>query len=431
MYLLFTLDLDQLNRERGWTVTNVNNNIKLSFLGDIMCEKPLLNAWKKQKEGNTFDGLFYHVDELFKESDYIVGNLETICAGEELGYTNHIFSFNTPSDFIKAIKTGGVDLVTTATNHSLDRGITGLLRNLKNLEDQQLDSVGTYSNFEERQKVFVKNIKGLNISFLNYTYGTNVHINEFILNKNELDHICLLKPQDEEIIRLNNKKRPRTLKQRVANFIFRFITLEQWIKIKKKLGFKHNKPYQDNNLQGIDEEFLENIKQDIDKAKSNSDIVVMCMHSGGQFHTIPGKYTEHMMKFMEENGVDVVIGNHPHVVQKFDKKASGMIAAYSLGNYSISPSSVYVLHENLPEYSIMLHLYYDAQKKKCNKVSFSILKVVENEDCSLEVFPIDKLFDKLISYKEKENVISDATEIYNRFLNKNKKTIDIQREYII
>lgn len=408
-----------------------NNDIKISFLGDIMCEKPLLSAWEKEQNQNVFEGLFLHVNELFKESDYIVGNLETICAGEELGYTDHIFSFNTPSDFIKAIKQGGVDLVTTATNHSLDRGINGLIRNLETLEHQQLDSVGTYSELEERQNVFVKNIKGLDIAFLNYTYGTNAHINEVILNKKELKHICLLKPQDEEITRLENKKKPKTLKQKVANFIFRFITLEQWIKFKRNLGFKYNKPYQDNNLDGIDEEYLENIKRDIKEAKKNSDIVVMCMHSGGQFHSIPGKYTEYMMGFMEENGVDVVIGNHPHVVQRFEKKASGMLSAYSLGNYSISPSSVYVLHENLPQYSIMLHLYYDVEKNKCNKVSFSILKVVENEDCSLEVFPIEKLFDKMTSHKGREDIISNATEIYNRFLNTNKKTINIQNEYII
>lgn len=408
------------------------NEIKISFLGDIMCEKPFLKSWKNQTNNqNVFNELYFHLEDTFAESDYIVGNLETVCAGEELNYTNHIFNFNTPDEFIKSIKQSGIDLVTTATNHSLDRGVEGLIKNLDTLERYSLKNIGTYSTAEAKKELFVEEIKGLKIAFLNYTFGTNAHINEVVLKEEELNYINLLKPQAEEIERMNNKKKPKSLKQKIANTVFKFISLEQWIKIKKRLGLEYNKAYEDNNLHGIDLSYLEDLKKDIENAKKSSDIVIMCMHSGGQFNSKPGKYTEYMMDFMSDNGVDVVIGNHPHVVQKYEEKESGMLAAYSLGNFSISPSSVYVLHENLPDYSVMFHLYYDSQTKEITKKTFSILKIVEREDNSLEVYPLAKLLDKVTSKKETDEIISNATKIYNRFLNTNEEKIQIKREYLI
>src|SRR5699024_1225152 len=108
----------------------------------------------------------------------------------------------------------------------------------------------------------------------------------------------------------------------------------------------------------------------INYAKQNADIVIMCMHSGGQFHPEPGSFSKYMMNFFDENGVDLVVGNHAHVVQKADRFKSGMFGAYCLGNFSISPSSVYVLHEDLPDYSILLHVYISGESKRIRKITF-------------------------------------------------------------
>jgi len=85
------------------------------------------------------------------------------------------------------------------------------------------------------------------------------------------------------------------------------------------------------------------------------------MHSGGQFHPEPGKFSQFMMDFMDDNGVDAVIGNHPHVVQRAEILKNDMFGAYCLGNFSISPSSVYVIDKDLPEYSI-LYIFILVQK---------------------------------------------------------------------
>lgn len=49
----------------------------------------------------------------------------------------------------------------------------------------------------------------------------------------------------------------------------------------------------------------------------------MCMHSGGQFHSESGKYNEYMMEFMDGNRVDIVVGNHTHLVQRIERFKQG------------------------------------------------------------------------------------------------------------
>lgn len=46
------------------------------------------------------------------------------------------------------------------------------------------------------------------------------------------------------------------------------------------------------------------------------------------------------MDFMDENGLDLVVGNCPHVVQRMERFQHEMLGAYSLSNLTISPSSV-------------------------------------------------------------------------------------------
>src|SRR5690625_3571097 len=121
-----------------------------------MCGQPLLKASHIKNNEYNFDNIFKYMKHDFKESDFVVGNLETICAGGDLGYTNHIFSFNTPEQFIHSIENSGIHMVTTATNHCLDRGVEGLKRNLKNLKKYNLENTGTYLTPENREEIYYK-----------------------------------------------------------------------------------------------------------------------------------------------------------------------------------------------------------------------------------------------------------------------------------
>src|SRR5699024_2164123 len=112
---------------------------------------------------------FKETKNLFSNSDLVVGNLETVFAGENVSYTNHIYNFNTPDQFARAMKQGGIDIVTTATNHCLDRGIAGLVRTLDILDQNKIDHTGTYRNKKERNTIYYKEIDNKKIAFLSYT----------------------------------------------------------------------------------------------------------------------------------------------------------------------------------------------------------------------------------------------------------------------
>ena len=107
--------------------------VKITFLGDIMCEGPLLKAAHKEDGTYDFSECFQGICGLLTEADYVIGNLETPLSGEEAGYTKteDLYSFNTPIEFAEAVKEMGMDLVLTANNHCCDRGIEGLIKTLE------------------------------------------------------------------------------------------------------------------------------------------------------------------------------------------------------------------------------------------------------------------------------------------------------------
>src|SRR5699024_3481448 len=166
------------------------------------------------------------------------------------------------------------------------------------------------------------------------------------------------------------------------------------------------------------------------KAKKNSDYVVVCMHSGGQFNTEPGEFTRYIAKFMSQNGVDLILGTHPHVVQKIEQVDETLVI-YSIGNFNISPSSVYLIDENLPDYGIMFHLYLKDKGKdaKVFKVTFSILKMHENSSGYVKTYPVDKLLNQLDNPQEKETIKENVKKIYNKFTNEDVESLNMQSEY--
>ena len=60
--------------------------IRITFIGDIMCERPLLKAYFINK-GYDFRPVFEATKKLFNESDFVIGNLKTCFDWKEVGYT--------------------------------------------------------------------------------------------------------------------------------------------------------------------------------------------------------------------------------------------------------------------------------------------------------------------------------------------------------
>ena len=87
----------------------------------------------------------------------------------------------------------------------------------------------------------------------------------------------------------------------------------------------------------------EKMAKDITKAKEVSDFVVMCPHWGTEYVLEATDYQENYAEFMLEQGVDLVLGTHPHVIEPVEKmqdeEGNEMLVYYSLGNYVNCTSS--------------------------------------------------------------------------------------------
>lgn len=75
----------------------------------------------------------------------------------------------------------------------------------------------------------------------------------------------------------------------------------------------------------------------IQKAKEISDCIIFVAHWGKEDETMPTEYEKQWANFLMQQGVDVVIGGHPHVLQPYgrmsDDQGNEMVIFYSLGNF--------------------------------------------------------------------------------------------------
>ncbi|HKK40913.1 MAG TPA: CapA family protein [Bacteroidales bacterium] len=83
----------------------------------------------------------------------------------------------------------------------------------------------------------------------------------------------------------------------------------------------------------------EEIEKDIARARQKAaDFIVLFLHWGREYDTIPSSYQVSLAKYFLSAGADIVIGSHPHVLQKMvltSDSTSGKdnMVVYSLGNF--------------------------------------------------------------------------------------------------
>lgn len=382
--------------------------MRISFTGDIMCELPTLRKSKIKNQYN-FDGALSK-SNIFEKTDYLVGNLETVLAGKDAKYSYDIYSYNTPDSFADELYRAKFDLLSTANNHCLDRGKEGLLRTMNTLNKKKIDYIGT--NIDKNGKRFkIIEINNIKIGFLAYTYGSNYSINKNMLSAEDEYMVNFFEKQDW----LDNSR-----KDIYSKLKEKFISAENRVRLMKILKKEYNRPrIDDKNITEINKNLIE----DISILKSKVDYIVLLMHSGGQFNIKPGVYTRKLVEKLKELGVDLVIGHHPHIVQEC-KIYKDFFVAYSLGNFFMSPDTIYLINENLPMYSIVLHL--DIISNIDYQLSFSIAKIVKTNGYERVVNVYD-----LLKYENtnKDKLLKDCEKIYKIFTGMKSVNFDIKKEY--
>ena len=393
--------------------------ITITFTGDILAYHNLI-AKSRRKGKYDFSNVFSCVKSLFSRSSYVVGNLESPIAGKKYGYTQMDMLFNAPLEFAVAAKNAGFNMVTTANNHCTDKGMVGVDETLKNLSKIGLDHTGISLKVNDKNYI-VKLIDGVKIAFISYTYGTNPNVNGYDLSEEDKLRINLTREQEKAYKRV-------WYKQLLVDFIYSLPKNMQ----DRIHPLYPNHPYQDNVSESAisnpaNKRYIDRMKATICAAKTEADIVIFCLHSGGQFNNELGSYTKYLLNEIKSCGVDAIICNHPHCVLG-SELVDGCFVAYSLGNFSFTPGEGYFIDGVLGEYGIVLHLDID---KKIKRVRYSIIKNVRTEDGREQVLPVAVLQNMLKTESEKTRLLEDCKSVVKRFTNGKSTITEITDSYLL
>lgn len=140
--------------------------------GDILMHNTVIWSGLLDDGSYSYNHLFAPVKSLIQEGDYSLVNLESAIAGPAAGYTGYP-RFNSPDAIADTIKDSGFDMVITANNHILDKDLQGTLRTIDILQKAGLDTTGSFRSQKEKDSPLIRDIRGIKVGFLAYTYGTN------------------------------------------------------------------------------------------------------------------------------------------------------------------------------------------------------------------------------------------------------------------
>jgi len=174
------------NQQKTWEET-----ITIGAIGDILIHGVI---YEDAQEGLTynFDPVFEHVKDQLLAPDILVANQESVLGGKELGLSTYP-AFNSPHEVGETLIEFGVDIFTTANNHTLDRGEKAILSAIDFYERMGVPYVGHFKSFEDQNTIRVIQKNGIKVAFLAYTYGTNgipvPEGKEYLVNLIDLDRM--------------------------------------------------------------------------------------------------------------------------------------------------------------------------------------------------------------------------------------------------
>lgn len=344
------------------TISPIDNNISneveeketpitfnMTAIGDTLCHNTQYwDAYNSDTKEYDFSYVYEDIKYYTKVADITIGSLETTFAGENVGYSNYP-RFNTPDSLATALKKIGVDVISLAGNHALDYGYNGLCRTIDVLDEADISHLGTYKTAEEQEKILIKNVKGVKIAFINYTYGTN----------------GIPLPSGKEYC---------------VNLI-------------------------DKDL----------IKKQIEQAKEqNVDMIVACMHWGTEYRTTANSEQKELADFLFKNGVDIILGNHPHVLEPMEKKTitledgtmKDVFVVYALGNFTADQ------RDEITRDSAILNLNITKQLDgsiSINKVEYVPIYMYKNQNAKTHKFKILDIQKSIAQYEYGDTSVVNAS----------------------
>ena len=252
---------------------------RLRAVGDLMVHQKQLDIARQADGSYDFHPQYALIADSLADADYTIANLETTIGQ----YRDRDYSgfplFNSPESLLDAVRDAGVDFLTLANNHILDRQFAGMQLTVDNVERYGFDHGGANRSPEEQQTPIIVEVNGIALGMLCYTQMTN-----------GMESYCNAAVKEYGVNYL-----------RKADFAAEVQTLRD----------------------------------------AGAEVVIAMPHWGEEYNRKPEANTVALAKKMIAAGVDVILGSHPHMVQPvqfLEAEGEGGVTrrglvAYSLGNF--------------------------------------------------------------------------------------------------
>lgn len=149
--------VEQVKQESSATVT-------LMFVGDIMLSRGVEYVAPRYKDP-LFP--FQNIATITQSADLTIGNLETPITKKVPYMVPYSLVFNSNPKYIERLQKAGFDILSSANNHSMDKGESGLVETMNYVKGVGMDSLGAG---EDCHQGIMREMKGIRLGFLAYSY---------------------------------------------------------------------------------------------------------------------------------------------------------------------------------------------------------------------------------------------------------------------
>lgn len=274
----------------SWGLGKIDTSFSLIAAGDNLIHLPI---YRLGLEKGNFDFLYQHIRSTIENADIAVLNQETPLVSDSSLYGDYPY-FGTPVQIAAAVRNAGFDIATCATNHAMDRSMTGIDTTVSTFQNLGMSVLGIQSSNQPNPEAYqIISCKGARLALFNYTDSLNGH----------------------------------PLPKNYPNAVHRLSDMEQ-------------------------------MSKDFQAAKANSDFVIVFVHWGTEYATSIDEKQKKWTQFFLDQNVDVVIGTHPHVTQSCELLTSGnghqMLVFYSLGNFMSAQNQIPCVRGELAQITFAL-----------------------------------------------------------------------------
>ena len=295
-----------------------------------------------------YTSAFMDVLPLLSKADLTALNLEgNVCGAPYSGES-------APQQLLEALKAAGVDLVQLANSKAISRGVSGLNSTVKSVRAAGMAVVGAVAEGETPGAYVIRYVDGVKVAVVSFTKG--------------MDGMAM--PVGSE---------------NLVNLLY-----TDYASTYKKVDTKGIT----NLLRKVQEE--------------EPDITIALLHWGSEYSDVHSSTQDAIRKLMLKEGVDAIIGSHPHYVQEVEfDEANGTLVAYSLGDFFGDAA------RSGTAYSVVLELEITKDNTtgvtKVTNFSYTPIYTVEDDTGSLRVL---RLQEAINAYKDSQVAhVSDA--VYN------------------